>query len=58
MTDRRIWFFLGAAVVSAALTPPTPASFRWVPMVLSCAYLVLVVLVAVDSLSRRRQDRP
>ena len=58
MTDRRLWFFLVAAVVSAALIPPTPAHLRWVPMAISCAYAVLALLVALDLWSRRRQDGP
>lgn len=58
MSDRRLWFFLGAALVSGALTPPTPANLRWVPMAIACAYVVLAVLVALDSMSRNRQDGP
>ena len=54
--DRRLWFFLAAAVVSAALTPPTPPEFRWVPLVIAAAYAVLVVLVALDSLFRKHDS--
>jgi negative regulator of sigma E activity len=52
--DRRISFFLIAAVVCLLLVPPTPPEFRWVAEVTSAAYVVLAVLVGLESLSRRR----
>ena len=51
--DRRLWFFLAAALISVALTPPTPPEFRWVPLVIAGAYALLVILVALDSLFRK-----
>ncbi len=56
LNDRRLWFFVIAAAVSAALTPPTPADLRWVPIAISCGYVLLALLVALDLWSRRRQD--
>ena len=61
MIDRRITFFLGAAVVCAAMTPLAPSSFRWVPIATAVTYVVLAILVALESLSsgraRREDDR-
>ena len=58
MNDRRFWFFLAAATVCALLVPPTPAEFRWVPRLLVVLYVVLAVLVGLETLSRRRTGRP
>jgi hypothetical protein len=51
--DRRITFFLGAAVVCGAMTPLAPGDLRWVPIVTAVTYVVLAVLVALESLSDR-----
>ena len=56
MTDRRLWFFLVAAVVCVALVPAAPHGLHWVPEVTAAAYVVLALLVALDSLSRRSKD--
>jgi len=53
VNDRRIWFFLVAAVASGALTPLAPDQIRWVPVATSVAYAVLTILVALDMASRR-----
>ena len=54
MGDRRIWFFLVAAVVAGALTPLAPTKFQWVPQATAGAYVLLAVLVALDAAGRRR----
>jgi len=56
MTDRRLWFFLIAAVVCAALVPAAPSGLHWVPAVTAAAYVVLALLVLLDSISRRSRD--
>jgi uncharacterized membrane protein len=57
VTDRRVVFFVGAAGVCAILVPAAPREFQWVPKALSVAYLVLAVLVVLDSLSRRSRGK-
>jgi len=52
--DKRVPFFLIAAVLVAALYYPTPEKYRWVPLALSITYLVLAMLTALDQWSRRR----
>jgi hypothetical protein len=52
--DRRVTFFLIAAVLCVLLVPPTPPQFRWVAEVTAAAYVLLAVLVALDSFSRSR----
>ena len=54
MNDRRLWFFLIAAVIAGALTPVAPEDFRWVPQATAVAYVILAILVALDAASRRR----
>ena len=57
MSDRRITFFLVAAVVCALLTPLAPGAVRWVPVATAVTYVVLAILVALESLSgRSRRD--
>ena len=52
-TDRRLWFFLAAAVASGLLTAPTPQEFRWVPITICVAYVVLAALFGISSWSRK-----
>ena len=52
--DKRVPFFLGAAVVVLALYYPTPPDFRWLPLVLAITYVVLAALTALDQWSRGR----
>ena len=52
--DKRVPFFLIAAVAVAALYYPTPEKYRWVPLLLSITYVVLAVLTALDQWSRSR----
>ena len=57
MSDRRITFFLAAAVLCALMTLVAPGELRWVPIALAVTYVVLAVLVALESLSSRsRRD--
>ena len=53
MIDRRITFFLAAAAVCGLMTPLAPGEFRWVPVATAATYIVLAVLVALESLSGR-----
>jgi hypothetical protein len=50
--DRRVWFFLGASVLSYALYPVADPSHRWFTIMLGSIYLVLTVLTWLDSRSR------
>lgn len=52
--DRRVPFFLIAAIISLALYYPTPEKYRWVPLWLGIAYAVLAGLTALDLWSRDR----
>lgn len=52
--DRRALFFLGAAVVCAALIAETEAELRNVPIGLSIAYLVLALASYLDWRSTNR----
>src|SRR5205085_2799256 len=42
--DRRVQFFLVAAVAALALYYPTPEAYRWVPLWLGIVYIVLALL--------------
>ena len=53
MRDRRITFFLAAAVVCSVMMPLAPGELRWVPVATAVTYVVLAVLVALESLSGR-----
>jgi hypothetical protein len=52
--DRRIPFFLGSAVVCLLLVPVADP-FAWVAELTAATYVVLALLVALDSLSRSRR---
>jgi predicted small integral membrane protein len=54
--DRRAVFFLGAAIVCAALIPLTGEAERWVPIALSIVYFLLSVASWADYRGRRRTD--
>jgi len=49
--DRRITFFLGAALVCGLMVPLAPGEFRWVPIATAVTYVVLAILVALESFS-------
>ena len=50
---RRPLFFLAAAVVCAALIPPTPSEFRWVNLAMAGLALFWAVLLTVEELLNR-----
>jgi hypothetical protein len=56
--DRRIPFFLIAALVCGLMTPIAPGQFRWVPVATAVTYVVLAILVALESLSGRSPRDP
>ena len=53
--DRRVSFFLIAAVTCAVLTFAAPADLRQVPIVVSGVYLVLAGLTALEQWSEGRR---
>ena len=57
MSDQRITFFLAAAVACALITLLAPSELRWVPVATAVTYVVLAILVLLESLSARsRRD--
>ena len=58
MSDRRITFFLAAAVVCALMTPLAPHELRWVPIATAVTYFILAILVVLESLSGRSRRPP
>jgi hypothetical protein len=54
--DRRIFFFLGAAVACASLIPVADSDLRWVPLATSVTYLVLAAAVWFDGRTKRREQ--
>jgi hypothetical protein len=53
--DRRALFFIGAAVVCAAVAPATESDLRWIPIVMAGAYAILALLSLLDAWSRHRE---
>ena len=51
--DRRVAFFLVAAVASGLMTFVAPDDYRYVAIGVSVTYLVLALLATFDLLSRR-----
>ena len=51
--DRRVSFFLGAAILSLILVPVSPPEFRIVCEVTAGVYAVLALATALDRRSRR-----
>jgi hypothetical protein len=51
--DRRVPFFLVAAIAAFALYYPTPEKYRWVPTWLGIVYVALAALTALDLWSKR-----
>lgn len=54
MRDRRVTFFLLAAVVSFALAPVVDSDLRWVPIVVGTTYVLLAIASYLD---RRTRDK-
>jgi hypothetical protein len=52
--DRRAIFFLGAAVIVAAVIPATDHELRWVPTWLAIVYVVLAAVSWLDWRSNQR----
>ena len=52
--NRRVGFFLGAALICVLLVPVLDAKFQWVPKVVAAIYVVLALLALGDLLGRRR----
>ena len=57
MADRRVAFFLIAALVCALLTFAAPADLRWVAEATAAVYVVLAALTALERLSTRAYQR-
>jgi hypothetical protein len=55
--DRRAVFFLVAAGAAFALVPVADPEHRWVAAATGTVYVVLSLLVALDSWSRSRDRR-
>jgi hypothetical protein len=58
LSDRRAHFFLGAAVLCAALAPLADAELRWVPVALAAVYVVLALLSMLDRWSADHETAP
>jgi hypothetical protein len=52
--NRRVLFFLVAALVCFALVPVLDTKFQWVPRAVGVVYVVLALLAALDLAGRRR----
>ena len=52
--NRRVGFFLGAALVCFVLIPVLDRKFQWVPRGVGIGYLVLALLATLDLIGRRR----
>ena len=55
--NRKVLFFLLAALVCLGLAPLTQEKFRWLPLTLSVTYAVLAVLTGLDARSQHRRGR-
>lgn len=53
MSDKRLGFFLVAALLCGGMTFLAPADLRWVPVVTAVTYVGLAILVSLESLGRR-----
>lgn len=56
MTDRRAYFFLGAALAVFLIQPLVP-QFRWLTMSVAFIYLVFALMFAAANLSARNAAR-
>ena len=55
--DRRVGFFLIAAVASGLMTFVAPDDYRYIAIGVSVTYVVLAVLAWLDLVSRRTSGR-
>lgn len=53
MTDRRVYFFLGAGLAVFAVQPMVP-QYRWAIIVVSLIYLLFAILYATADISAKR----
>jgi hypothetical protein len=53
MTDRRVYFFVGAGVIVLAMQPMVPA-YGWLTSLLALIYLAFAVLFAAADISAKR----
>jgi Ca2+/Na+ antiporter len=56
MTDRRVYFFLAAALVVALVQPLVP-QFRWLTLTVIVVYLSFALAFALSSMSASRHAR-
>ena len=56
MTDRRVYFFLVAALVVALVQPLVP-QYRWLTLAVAVIYLTFALAFALASLSASRHAR-
>jgi uncharacterized membrane protein YqjE len=57
VNDRRVYFFLAAAALSALVYPLTPDEYRWLAATVAVTYVVFAVLYALASISADRNGR-
>ncbi len=57
MRDRRVYFFLGAAVLVAALYPFTPTQYRWLTATVAVTYVVFALTFGAAAVSTEREMR-
>ncbi len=55
--ERRITFFLGAALICGLLTFAAPADLRRVPIAVSAVYVVLAALTGLELVTEARRAR-
>jgi hypothetical protein len=53
--DRRVAFFLFAAIACFVLVPVADTELRWVPVGTGAVYVLLALAAALDSRSRSRR---
>ena len=56
MTDRRTYFFLGAALAVALVQPLVP-QYRWITVTVIAIYLVFAALFAAADFSAKRSAK-
>jgi hypothetical protein len=56
MTDRRVYFFLAAAIVVFLVQPLVP-QYRWLTLTVTAVYLLFALAFALASLSTSRRAK-